>query len=102
MIDSQQAAQVLFNHRLATQEQILACWPYISTEKDVGMILVERGIITHQTYREVAPFLEAQTRPAEPAVSAQATQTTQATPAADVPDEIAFEPATPALSAFVP
>jgi twitching motility protein PilT len=58
MIDNQLAAQLLFSHRLASQEQILAVWERINSEKDIGMLLVERGIITHQTYREMVSYLE--------------------------------------------
>lgn len=66
MIDNQLAAQLLFNHQLATQEQILAVWDRVTPEKDVGMLLVEKGILSQQTYREMAAYLK--TVPAQPAI----------------------------------
>jgi twitching motility protein PilT len=58
MIDNQQAAQLLFNHQLASQEQILACWPEITPEKDIGMVLVEKGLLAAQTYHELAAYMQ--------------------------------------------
>lgn len=57
MIDSQQAAQILFNHQMATQDQIVACWPYITADKDIGMVLVEKGVLSVQTYHELARYM---------------------------------------------
>ena len=57
MIDSQQAAQILFNHRMATQDQIVACWPEITAEKDIAMVLVEKGILSVQTYHELSAYI---------------------------------------------
>jgi twitching motility protein PilT len=57
MIDNQQAAQLLFNHQLASQDQILACWPEIRGDKDIGMVLVEKGLLAPQTYHELAAYL---------------------------------------------
>ncbi|MEO6097736.1 MAG: PilT/PilU family type 4a pilus ATPase [Fibrobacteria bacterium] len=57
MIDNQQAAQMLFNHQLASQQQILACWPEITDDKDIGMVLVEKGLLAPQTYHELAAYL---------------------------------------------
>ena len=65
MIDNQLAAQLLFSHQLASQEQILEVWPQVTAEKDVGMLLVEKGILPRQTYRELVSYLE--TLPASPA-----------------------------------
>ncbi len=67
MLDSQQVAQLLFNHQLATQEQIMACWPYITDGKDVGMLLTEQGIISRQTYQEMAAYLQTQATPVQAA-----------------------------------
>ena len=58
MIDNQQAAQLLFNHQLATQEQILSVWQSVTDEQDVGMLLVEKGILSQQTYREMVAYLQ--------------------------------------------
>jgi twitching motility protein PilT len=71
MIDNQLAAQLLFNHKMASERDILACWPEITPDKDVGMLLVEKGIITSQTYQEMAAYLKSlapvsETRPAQP------------------------------------
>jgi twitching motility protein PilT len=63
MLDNQQAAQLLFSHQLASQEQILACWPFITPEKDVGMLLLEQGIISPQTYQEMAVYLQVNAPP---------------------------------------
>jgi twitching motility protein PilT len=93
MIDSQLAAQVLFNHQLASQEQILACWPHITSEKDVGMLLVEQGIISGQTYQELAAYLRSQSPAPESQVSANGSQA-----AASPGGELALEPAPPGLS----
>ncbi|MDB5104660.1 MAG: Type pili twitching motility protein PilT [Fibrobacteres bacterium] len=71
MIDNQQAAQLLFNHRMASQEQLIACWPDILPEKDIGMVLMEKGIITPQTYRELAAYLNARPAASEPLAAAQ-------------------------------
>jgi twitching motility protein PilT len=57
MIDNQLAAQLLYTHRLVTQEQILAVWGRITAEKDVGMLLVEQGTLSQQTYREMLSYL---------------------------------------------
>jgi twitching motility protein PilT len=72
MIDNQQAAQLLFNHQMATQEQILACWPEISAEKDIGMILVEKGILSAQTYHELAAYMRSLSAAPESRLTAQA------------------------------
>ncbi|HKP97441.1 MAG TPA: PilT/PilU family type 4a pilus ATPase [Fibrobacteria bacterium] len=90
MIDSQQAAQLLFSHQFASREQILACWPFITSEKDVGMLLVERGIISPQTYREMAAFLQSQS--AGPQMAAQAAH------ASGSQGDLPMEPAAPPLS----
>ena len=45
----------------------MAYWPYITPEKDIGMILVEKGILPAQTYQELAAFLRNQAPIAEPA-----------------------------------
>lgn len=58
MIDSQQAAQILFNHRMASQDQILSCWPEITADKDLAMVLVEKGILSAQTYHELARYID--------------------------------------------
>ncbi|GEM_PF-919542 len=71
MIDSQQAAQLLYSHQLATQEQILACWPEITAEKDIGMVLVEKGLLSAQTYQELAAYLNAASPAQETQVGAQ-------------------------------
>lgn len=60
MLDNHLAAQMLFSHHLATQEQILAVWPGITPEKDVGMLLVERGVLPKQTYLELVSYLQTQ------------------------------------------
>jgi twitching motility protein PilT len=57
MIDSQQAAQILFNHQMATQDQIVACWPEITADKDIAMVLVEKGVLSVQTYHELASYM---------------------------------------------
>ena len=66
MIDNQLAAQLLFNHQLASQEQILSVWQLVTEEKDVGMLLVEKGILSQQTYREMLAYLQS-VAPANPA-----------------------------------
>jgi twitching motility protein PilT len=58
MIDSQQAAQILFNHRMASQDQIVSCWPEITADKDIAMVLVEKGILSVQTYHELAHYMD--------------------------------------------
>lgn len=95
MIDSQLAAQVLFNHQLASQEQILACWPYITSEKDVGMLLVEQGIISRQTYQELAAYLQSQTPASQ--VNTQVPHVS-GSPHGELP----LEPTPPSLSDIVP
>jgi twitching motility protein PilT len=87
MIDNQAAAQLLFQHQFATQEQILEVWPYITSEKDVGMLLVERGVLQQQTYQELAAYLRTQSGPS----GADGTQR-----------EIALEPAATPLSSIDP
>jgi twitching motility protein PilT len=57
MIDNQLAAQLLFTHRLASQEQILSVWDRITSEKDVGMLLVEKGTLSQQTYQEMLAYM---------------------------------------------
>jgi twitching motility protein PilT len=69
MIDSQLAAQILFNHRMASQDQIVACWPEIRADKDIAMVLVEKGILSVQTYHELAHYMDTLAA-ASPAVDA--------------------------------
>ncbi len=57
VIDNQLAAKLIFEHKLASREDIVACWHLITPEKDVGAVLVEKGLLTHQTYRELLAFL---------------------------------------------
>lgn len=69
MIDNQLAAQLLFNHKMATEQEILACWPEITPDKDVGMLLVQKGVITAQTYHEMAAYLKSLSHAPEPRLS---------------------------------
>jgi len=58
VIDNQLAAQLLFEHKLATQADIVACWTAITPEKDVGAVLVEKGLLADHTYQEMIAYLE--------------------------------------------
>ena len=58
VIDNQLAAQLLFQHKLATQEAMQAYWPLITEQKDIGAILVEKGRLPEQTYRELLAYMQ--------------------------------------------
>jgi twitching motility protein PilT len=62
-MDNQFVAQILFEHGLASQENILACWPYITSEKDVAHILVERGLLAPATYQELMSYMQGLSNP---------------------------------------
>jgi twitching motility protein PilT len=62
--ENELAAQLLFQHQLATQEQIMAHWPRISAQRNIGQLLVESGIITEATYAQLASHLEKMKTPA--------------------------------------
>jgi twitching motility protein PilT len=81
MIDNQLAAQLLFNHNLATQEQIMEVWPQVTAEKDVGRLLVEKGILSQQTYGEMIAYLRT-LAPAQPETQAPVPESTLAEAAA--------------------
>ena len=57
MIDNQLAAQLLLSHQLASREQILSVWPSVTAEKDVGMLLVEKGFLPEPTYAELLAYM---------------------------------------------
>jgi twitching motility protein PilT len=96
MIDNQAAAQLLFQHQLATQEQILEVWPHITPEKDVGQLLVERGILPQQTYQELSAYLRTQSE-ISGAAGSQIENAAAASHAG-----IALEPSAPPLSSIEP
>jgi hypothetical protein len=97
MIDNQAAAQLLFQHRLATQEQILEVWPFITPEKDVGLLLVERGILPQQTYQELSAYLRTQS---DMSGMTGASGTHAAHGAVGSQQDIALEPSAPPLSSI--
>jgi twitching motility protein PilT len=93
VIDNQLAAQILFEHKLATQEDILASWPLISAEKDVGAILVENGRLTYQTYHELLAYMQTLSQPAQPAQPKEELKTQPAIIPSNTSDDEAWSPA---------
>ena len=57
-MDNQLAAQLLFSNNLATRDQIMECWPHITAEKDIGHLLVDRGLLARETYFELVRYLQ--------------------------------------------
>jgi twitching motility protein PilT len=74
LFDNRLAAQILFSNHLATQEQILACWPSITPDKDLGALLVDSGVLTPQTYRDLAAYLESASSASKSAPAATAVE----------------------------
>lgn len=66
MVDNQMAAQLLFQHRLVTQDQILALWPQITPQKNIALLLVEQGLLPRETYDQLIQHL--QSKPEEKAM----------------------------------
>ncbi|HLP41404.1 MAG TPA: PilT/PilU family type 4a pilus ATPase [Fibrobacteria bacterium] len=58
-MDNQLAAQLLFNHQLATREQILECWPKVTPDQDIGLLLVQRGVLARTTYDQLLQHIRA-------------------------------------------
>jgi twitching motility protein PilT len=58
MVDNTLAAQLLFQHKLATQEQILSVWAQITPEKNIALLLVEKGLLEKQTYDQLIQHLQ--------------------------------------------
>jgi len=58
MIDHQEMAGILFNSQLATVEQINENVGEVTDTKDIGKVLVEKGILPEQTYIELLDFIE--------------------------------------------
>jgi twitching motility protein PilT len=100
-MDNQLAAQLLFSHKLASREQLMELWPHITAEKDIGTLLVEKGLLPRETYGNLLAYMqtlpESRAEPApEPAPEADASWTPS--PAAPAPDA-AVDPVAPASSA---
>ncbi len=51
-VDNQQLANFLLSNKLASREQILEMWPQIATGKDIGALLVEKGIFPASIYEK--------------------------------------------------
>lgn len=66
MIDNQVAAQLLFQHKLATQEQILSVWHQITPENDIGALLVAKGILSESVYRQLLEHFTGSNKSASP------------------------------------
>ncbi len=58
MIDHQEMAGIIFNSQLATVEQINENVGEVTDTKDIGKVLVEKGILPEQTYNELIDFIE--------------------------------------------
>lgn len=54
------AAQALFQHGLATQEQMVALWPAITPDKDIAALLVENGVLTEEVRLQLLTYLATQ------------------------------------------
>ena len=55
---NQYIAKVLFSNRLATNEQIKKYWPQITQAKDIGVILVEAGLLKPAMYKQVLEYVK--------------------------------------------
>ncbi len=58
MVDNQVAAQLLFQHRVVSQEQILALWSEITPQKNIAFLLLEKGLLPRDTYDQLMSHLQ--------------------------------------------
>ena len=56
-IDNQKIAQLLIAKRCATREQISAVLPQLATGKDIGALLVDRGVLPQSIYLKILEHL---------------------------------------------
>ena len=51
-------AKVIYSNKLASKEQVEEAWKLSGNEKNVGLVLVEQGVLTQQHYDQVYTFVE--------------------------------------------
>ncbi len=58
MRDNQEMANILCNSNLATTDQVNAVWGDITEAKDIGQILVERGVLLPKVYTDLVDYID--------------------------------------------
>lgn len=64
-MDNQLLARTLFTNNLATEAQIRDNWSFITPEKDIAKVLVEKGILQEQVYNQLIEFVNGLDKPQE-------------------------------------
>jgi twitching motility protein PilT len=70
-VDNNKLANLIVSRKFATIEHIRGMWPYISPNRDIGMLMVECGLLPEPVYKKMVEYLNQNpvvSRPQQPEV----------------------------------
>ena len=74
-VDNNKLANLILSKRLATVDQIKIVWPQLTPSKNIGMVLVENGIIPQMIYSKIYEFFLKSSGAGAPPASDNSTRT---------------------------
>jgi twitching motility protein PilT len=57
MVNNQEIAGILVSSNIATTQQVEAVWGDVTRDKNIGVLLVENGVLSEQTYSELLVYI---------------------------------------------
>jgi len=57
-VDNNKLANLILSNNIATREQIMQLWPYITVSRDIGQLLIAQGILQPSIYQKMVLYLE--------------------------------------------
>jgi twitching motility protein PilT len=86
-IDNNKLANLIVSKQLATREQIIELWPSISPSKDIGLLLVERGLLPEVIYAKILDFFNRSAASPSPPAASQPSSAPQTSPSPPTTDK---------------
>jgi twitching motility protein PilT len=86
-IDNNKLANLIVSKQLATREQIVELWPRLSPSKDIGLLLVEQGLLPEVIYAKMLEFLNRTAASQSPPTAPQTTSAPETSPSPPTTDK---------------